>query len=223
MQRIDLFSIPVWRQRLPEFEPHAARVTDWVRRRWAAGDFKRHEHGYGYQTPSTLFDPESLAALPELAILKRAFGDTVLEILRQRVNHSVHLLPEIYAYMAWVLVQTSEDWVSGTWHDHAPALISACYYLQVPENLTGNEGALAFQRPAPADALVPQIEYVKPATGDFILFPSALTHRPQPCPQAAGLRITLAMDAYVHWRHWAEEGKLRIHPERYKRLLLDSL
>jgi len=222
VQRLDLFSTPVWRSRLPEFEPHAEAMRQWILGEWNRGSFKRGAHGYGYQTPPTLFSPAMLARQPALNVLKQAFGRRVLEILGQRTNHYVHLCPEVHAYMAWVLVQTNEKWVNGTWHDHAPALISGCYYLQIPETDGELEGALAFMRPAQADGFVRQIQSVIPAQGDFILFPSSLTHRPQPTPTARGLRISINMDAYVRWSHWDEEGR-DVDQAEYRRRRIESL
>ena len=223
LDRQELFSVPIWRSSLPEMAPHADGLREWVMNDWRAGHYQRHANGYGYQTKPVLFDAEMLAAQPSLAVLKQAFIERVKAILRQRTNHTTHLLAEPYAVMAWALLQTNEDWVSGTWHDHHPAMLSACYYLQMPETRKESEGALAFHRPGSVDPFVEHVQYVKPQQGDFILFPSYLIHRPQPCPSAAGIRISINMDAYVHWRHWAEEGKPPIHPERYGMMVKDSL
>lgn len=222
LERIDLFSVPVWRSRLPEFEPHAEAMRTWITTQWKQGAFQRHANGYGYQTKPIVFAPMMLERQPPLKVLRDAFARRVVEILRQRTNHFVHLRPEPYAFMAWVLIQTGEEWVNGTWHDHAPALISGCYYLQVPEVEGELEGTLAFMRPAPADGFVRQVQYVKPTEGDFILFPSALTHRPQPTPSATDIRISINMDAYVHWGHWDEVGKT-IDQQAYREQLLASL
>lgn len=218
-----LFSVPIWRSSLPEMAEHEAGLREWILRDWREGRFQRHANGYGYQTTPILYEDSMLAAHPELRILKQAFKARVEKILRQRTNHTTYLLAEPYAFMAWILIQTNEEWVNGTWHDHFPATISGCYYLQMPETRNEAEGALAFHRPGAPDSFVEQVQYVKPRQGDFILFPSQLVHRPQPCPSAQGIRISINMDAFVHWRHWQEEGKPRIHPERYGMLVQQSL
>lgn len=223
IDRIELFSVPIWRSRIPEMQPFAEPLREQLLQQWRDGQFQKHQYGYGYQTPSVLFDRDNLVASPAMQTLQQAFLSRVREILRQRVNHTVHLPPDIYASMAWALIQTNEDWVNGSWHDHAPALISGCYYLQQPETANETEGALAFQRPGSVDAFVSQVQFVKPQQGDFILFPSYLSHRPTPCPSAQDLRISINMDAYVHWLHWDEAGKPRIHPDRYRQLREDSL
>ncbi len=223
LQRHNLFSVPVWKSSIPELDQYADGLREQVLDWWEQGQFKRHANGYGYQTPSNLFDEQYLEQLPGLRVLRQAFADRVTEILKQRENHTMHLPPQQHAYMAWVLVQTNEEWVDGSWHDHAPALLSGCYYLQQPETSTEQEGALAFQRPGAVDAFVQQVQYVKPRQGDFILFPSYLSHRPQPCPSAQTLRISINMDAYVHWLHWDEVGKPAIHPDRYRQMLEQSL
>lgn len=222
IERLELFSIPVWRTRLPEMQVHEEGLRKWIHTAWQTGEFRRHAHGYGYQSPPTLFNKTIMARQPALATLKQAFAKRALEVLRQRTNHFVHLPPEAYAFMAWVLVQTGEDWVNNAWHDHAPALISGCYYLQIPETEGELEGALAFMRPGLADGFVRQIQCVAPRQGDFIMFPSALTHRPQPTPTAKGLRISINMDVYVRWEHWEEEGR-SIDQKAYRERVLASL
>lgn len=222
IERLELFSIPVWRTRLPEIEPHAATLRDWIHGAWRQGDFRRNAYGYGYQSPPTLFSKTVVARQPALGLLKQAFATRALEVLKQRTNHYVHLPPQAYAFMAWVLVQTNEDWVNNAWHDHAPALISGCYYLQIPETEGELEGALAFMRPGMADGFVRQIQCVAPREGDFIMFPSSLTHRPQPTPTARGLRISINMDVYVRWEHWEEEGR-NIDQKAYRNRVLASL
>ena len=102
-------------------------------------------------------------------------------------------------------------------------MISACYYLQVPETAAEHEGALAFQRPGSQDMFVEHVQRIKPQEGDFILFPSHILHRPEPCPSAEGLRITLAMDAYVDWVHQRGEGREDIPEDEFQRRLMESL
>lgn len=218
-----LFSVPVWRSRIPSlFTQHARMIKDIVRA-WEAGEYERHRHGYGYQTPATIFYQENMDRFPYFLTLKQAFIHNVEAILKRRVGLSTAMPFRVASVLGWILIQTNEDWVSGTWHDHHPAMISACYYLQVPETESEQEGALAFQRPGSQDVFVEPIQRIKPQAGDFILFPSALWHRPEPCPSATGLRITLAMDAYVEWRHQRTEGTAPIPDDEFQQLLRDSL
>ncbi len=196
-----LFSTPVWQSRVPELFRRHAEMKQAILADWEQGRFERDRHGYGYQSAANLFYPENKARFPYCQVLEQAFRQNVVEILRQRHGLANVLSIRISAVLGWVLVQTNEDWVNGTWHDHYPATISACYYLQVPDTEHEHEGALGFQRGAPQDMFVEQIQRIKPREGDFILFPSSLMHRPEPCPSAQGLRITLAMDAYIDWLH----------------------
>ncbi len=223
IHRAHLFCTPIWQCRLPEFEPHAADIERWILYEWQQGSFEKHAFGYGYQSPPRLFTPEILDNSVGLTVLRDAFRKRVQTILRQRVNQATQLPPENYALQAWILIQTSEDWVSGTWHDHFPATLSGCYYLRVPETSRKEEGALAFQRPGSPDPFTPQMQYIKPETGDLVLFPSSLTHRPQPCPSAKGLRISINMDAYVHWSHWNEDGKPMPSADEWARRVKKSL
>lgn len=218
-----LFSVPIWRSRVPAlFAAHPQMKQD-ILAAWEAGDYEKHRHGYGYQTPATLFFEENIAKFPYLGTLKQAFIQNVESILKQRGGLATAMPFRVSAVLGWILVQTNEEWVSGSWHDHYPAVVSACYYLQVPDTDSEAEGALAFQRPSPQDMFVEHVQRVKPAEGDFILFPSTLYHRPEPCPSAGDLRITLAMDAYVDWIHQRGEGTEAIPEEDFRRQLAESL
>ncbi len=223
LHRENLFCTPIWRTRLPEFEAHAASIESWIMYEWEQGSFSKHGAGYGYQSPPRLFSPEVLDSSEGLKALRDGFRDRVNAILRQRVNQATQLPPENYALQGWILIQTNEEWVSGTWHDHFPSTLSGCYYLRVPETSRKEEGALAFMRPGSPDPFTPQMQYIKPDTGDLIIFPSHLTHRPQPCPSAEGLRISINMDAYVHWHHWNEFGKPIADADDWTRRVKDSL
>jgi hypothetical protein len=218
-----LFSVPIWQSRVPELYGRHAEMKKDIFRAWEAGEYERHRHGYGYQTPATIFFEENMCRFPYFEVLKQAFIQNVEQIVKQRVGLATSMHFSVAATLGWILVQTDEDWVSGAWHDHYPATISACYYLQVPETETEAEGALAFQRPSSQDMFVAQIQRIKPREGDFILFPSSLWHRPEPCPSAEGLRITLAMDAYIEWQHQRAEGKPPVPDEEFRRLVNESL
>jgi hypothetical protein len=218
-----LFSVPVWRSRIPNLYQQHAQIKQDLLNSWEAGEYDRHRHGYGYQTPATIFYEENLQKFPYFNVLKQAFIQNVESILKQRGGLASAVPFEVSAVLGWILIQTNEEWVSGTWHDHYPAVISACYYLQVPETDVDTEGAIAFQRPSPQDMFVEQVQRIKPVEGDFVLFPSSLLHRPEPCPSAGGLRITLAMDAYVDWKHQRREGGGSVTDEEFQRQLAESL
>lgn len=218
-----LFSVPVWRSRVPAlFQLHPEIKRD-ILAAWNAGQFERHRHGYGFQTAATLFYEENLCRFPYFRILKSAFIQNVEQVLRQRGGLSTSVPFRVSAALGWILIQTNEDWVNGTWHDHYPAVISGCYYLQVPATAKDHEGALAFQRPSPQDMFVEHVQRIKPQEGDFILFPSSLQHRPEPCPSAQDLRITLAMDAYVDWMHQRREDGTTVNDDEFQRQLSASL
>jgi hypothetical protein len=223
LRQENIFSVPVWRSRVPELFAQHPQIKQDIRRAWDAGDYDKHRHGYGYQTPATVFYDENVANFPYFGTLKKAFIQNVEKILKQRGGLATSMPFQVSAVLGWILVQTNEEWVSGSWHDHYPAIISGCYYLQVPDTDTEEEGALAFQRPSPQDMFVEHVHRIKPAEGDFILFPSSLWHRPEPCPSAGGLRITLAMDAYVDWLHQRGEGKEVVPDEEFRRKLAKSL
>ncbi len=223
LTQIDLFSTPIWTCRVPEFETVSHRANSTIRHGWKTGVYQKHKYGYGFQSPPTLFEHQHLRQQPEYSILKQAFINGVEKILRQRVGLASALVFDVYAVVAWNLIQTHEEWVQSTWHDHYPATISGVYYLQIPEVDSPDEAALLFKRPSTQDMFVQHVVQIFPKQGDFILFPSNLPHKPAPCPSAKDLRISIAMDAFVHWRMPNEEGKPQIPSAHYMDLLKNSL
>lgn len=218
-----LFTIPIWRSRVPRVYAQHAQMKRDIIGQYQRGDYPRHRHGYGHQSPGTVFYAENIQRFPYFGLLKQAFIRNVEQILRQRTGLAAAMPFEVSAALAWVLVQNNEQWVNGTWHDHYPATISGCYYLQVPDTEDESEGTLAFQRPGAQDMFVEHIERIRPVEGEFILFPSHLWHRPEPCPSARDLRISINMDAYVHWRHAQEEGRPPMDLETFRQALRESL
>lgn len=218
-----LFEVPVWRSRVPQLFARHGEMQDDFLQAFESGKFRRHQHGYGYQTAATLFSPQSIEQYPYFGVLRQAFLQNVMSILKQRGGLARSMPVRVSAVLGWALLQTDEDWVNGTWHDHYPATISGCYYLRMPQTEHQQEGALAFQRPSPQDMFVEQIHYIKPQEGEFILFPSTLWHRPEPCPSADGMRISINMDAYVHWDHLDEEDQQGMSATEFNRRLAGSL
>lgn len=213
--RNDIFGTPTWRVPVPELEPFRESILEQIRLRWEQGDFERHAHGYGYQSRGELYTAAALGEQEYLRILKDRFVATCRGILRQRHGHSKNLPFDIYSVQAWILIQTSEAWVDGPWHNHHPATLSGCYYFQVPQRGAGVEGLLMFQRPEPPNIFCPNMAAVQPAQGHLIVFPSYLMHRPTPCPSAEAWRISINMDAFVHWKKRTEEPLTELAAENY--------
>jgi hypothetical protein len=88
LQRTELFSIPVWHTRLPEMQPYEEQLRQQLLSQWQSGQFQKHQYGYGYQTPSILFDRDNLVASPAMQTLHKAFVLHVREIRRLRMRRS---------------------------------------------------------------------------------------------------------------------------------------
>lgn len=216
MIRSEIFGTPTWRVPVPELEPFRAALLADIRARWEQGDFERHANGYGYQSRGELYTAGALAQLEYLRVLKQRFVATCQEILRLRHGHAKNLPFDIYAVQAWILVQTNESWVDGPWHNHHPATLSGCYYFQVPQRGVGAEGLLMFQRLEPPNIFCPNMAAVQPVQGHLVVFPSYLMHRPTPCPSAETWRISINMDAFVHWKKRIEDPLSELSAENYQ-------
>lgn len=219
----ELFSTPIWRVAAPEIDPHKTRLIESLEQKWADGYFEKHGHGYGYQSKHDLFSPQAMEAEPVLRTIRDKFVWACRHIVSQRHGIAKQMPFDIYAVQGWYLIQTAEEWVDGPWHCHHPAVLSGCYYLQIPNYADPKEGLLMFERSQPpTDIFVSQQAGVSPVEGQFVIFPSYLMHRPAPCPTADKWRITVAMDCYVHW-HKRYAGPVReVGPEQWDSALKES-
>lgn len=200
-----IFGTPTWRYPVPEMLPYHSGIKAELEKLWAAGYFGKHGSGYGYQTKEELFTPRNLENIPWVALLKKRFTAACEEILKTRHGHAKRLPFEIYCIQGWILIQTNENWVEGPWHNHHPATLSGCYYLQVPQTRDPSEGLLMFQRPEPTNIFCENMAAVRPREGHLTIFPSYLMHRPMPTPTAREWRINICMDAFVHWHKRFED------------------
>lgn len=199
IKRADIFAIPTWRTRLPAFEPQIERTVADLMQRWDDGEFGEHKFGYGYQSSTGQFSDENLAKYPYLSGLRDGFVAACDRILKERQTYSARLDYDVSMVRAWFRIQTPEE-TAFPWHHHAPAVLTGCYYLQVPDTPGQDEGKLLIQNPDQADLFMPRMIAVDPTPGDLVIFPSRLMHMPTPCPSAQGMRIGVNMDLFVDWR-----------------------
>ena len=218
-----IFPTPTWRYPVPEMRPFHASIKAELEELWNKGYFQKHGSGYGYQTREELFTPRNIEQIPWVGVLKERFTAACSEILASRHGHSKRLPFEIYCIQGWVLIQTNEGWVEGPWHNHHPATLSGCYYLQVPQTRDPTEGLLMFQRPEPTNIFGENMAAVRPLEGHLTIFPSYLMHRPMPTPTAREWRINICMDAFVHWHKRFEDPLTKLEgPEDYEAALTRS-
>lgn len=217
-----IFPTPTWRYPVPEMRQFHDGIKAELEKLWQQGYFNKHGSGYGYQTREELFTPRNIENIPWIAVLKERFTAACTEILASRHGHSKRLPFEIYCIQGWVLIQTNESWVEGPWHNHHPATLSGCYYLQVPETRDPTEGLLMFQRPEPTNIFGENMAAVRPLEGHLTIFPSYLMHRPMPTPTAREWRINICMDAFVHWHKRFEDPLTKLEGEDYDAALARS-
>lgn len=219
----NLFGTPTWRYPVPEMRPYHDEIKGQLEELWRQGYFNKHNSGYGYQTREELFTEPNLENIPYLRLLKKKFFEACREILSSRHGHSKRMPFDLYAIQGWVLIQTNENWVDGPWHNHHPATLSGCYYLQVPQTRDPAEGLLMFQRPEPSNIFCENMAAVRPIEGQMLIFPSYLMHRPMPTPSAREWRINICMDAFVHWKKRHEDPLTELATaEEYEAAVVDS-
>jgi uncharacterized protein (TIGR02466 family) len=123
----------------------------------------------GWNSESTLFDDERFAPLADAT---RGIVDLIFD----------EMGPPKFPYQleAWANVHDAGGY--NTYHNHSGALLSACYYLNVPQD----SGALVLRDPRPGAMLSPWQGSLRPncgseiaitpATGQLVVFPNWLEH-----------------------------------------------
>ena len=212
-----LFGTPTWRYPVPEMLPFHGEIKKQLEDLWQQGYFAQNKSGYGYQTREELFTPENLENIAYLRIIKEKFFEACRKILSSRHGHAKRMPFDLYAIQGWMMIQTNENWVDGPWHNHHPATLSGCYYLQVPQTRDPTEGLLMFQKSETPSLFSENMAAVKPVAGQMLIFPSYMMHRPMPTPSAREWRINICMDAFVHWKKRHEDPLTELEtPEEYQ-------
>lgn len=210
IKTITAFSTPIFEVPLPAFEPHREEVIKLFSDKIDSGEIKPHQHGYGYQTPTTLFFPSQYPQRYFVEVLGKGFLDACERILYQHA-HVDSGKAGGYAWMntltlGWANIQTGRTWdTDPPWHSHRPATLSGCYYVNVNEK--DDEGRLEFMNPGTDTVFQPQTFSIKPKAGHMVIFPSYLRHRPTRCPSTRRPRIALCIDS-----HWAIQMPHQLPP-----------
>ena len=164
--------------------------------------------------PTLMFEPErkstkgglqsgNLAAHPKgpIATLEHIIGEEVNAYARRRLGRAHHPFlartPSQTCMRMWGVVLKSQG--HQTAHIHSAAWISGCYYIQVPDAISGATngypGWIEFGHPHPmleakADAVITR---VRPQEGLMLLFPSFFYHSTVPFASEEN-RISIAFD-----------------------------
>ncbi len=196
----DFFPIPVFQVPVPEMAPFHKEIIALFDDLLAKGELGPHTNGYGYQTKTNLFDPNSFPQPYFREILLAAFRQACLQILSGTVtdfspdlNHSWFNTFNT----GWGVVQTNETWPTEIpWHTHLPAVLSGCYYISTSPS--SEEGNLQFSNPIMPNMFQPKFAEVAPTEGHMLIFPSFLNHRPSATPSIGKQRrLAICMDG--HW------------------------
>lgn len=100
---------------------------------------------------------------------------TIVSFATDFLSNSLNVLND-FVFHSWVLFADNKD-EKSYYHDHLDIngvrnQWSFCYYIQMPNNLSGDQGKLMFKT---ADGLE---HGTLPEEGDLIIFPGDLLHKP---------------------------------------------
>ncbi|WP_157725078.1 TIGR02466 family protein [Vogesella sp. LIG4] len=185
---MDLFPTRVWSVSLAALNPH---VPQWI----------EHIEDWRRQTPQ----PEGRSNRMGWNSAQSLLQQPVFQPLAQAVQAVMdHIFAEMgppqprYLLNGWANVHDQGGY--NTFHNHAGALLSACYYLKVP----AGSGPIVFRDPRPGALLSPwqgslrpnagsEIAF-QPEAGQLLLFPHWLEHGVE-AHAAADSRISIAINA----------------------------
>lgn len=170
INHMDLFPTRVWVVSLSSLDHH---TPEWVAaveaRRRATPQPAGRSNRMGWNSEQTLFDDPLFAPL---ATAVRSVFDYVF----------AEMGPPAYTYTLQAWANVHDPGGHNAFHNHPGSLLSACYYLQVPQG----SGPLVLRDPRPGATLSPwqgslrpncgsEIS-VAPQAGQLIVFPNWLEH-----------------------------------------------
>lgn len=196
----DIFPIPLFQVPVPEMTKFHTEIINLFTEKLKNGELGPHTNGYGYQTPTNLFDTNVYDQTYFREVLMAAFHHACRRILNGAITDFDAKIRHQWINtfnVGWAVVQTNETWPEeNPWHTHLPAVLSGCYYVQTTDH--PEEGWLQFSNPISPNIFQPKTGEIKPEVGTLLIFPSFLSHRPAPTPSTGNkVRLSLCMDG--HW------------------------
>lgn len=190
VSHLDVFPTRIWSFDLAELAPQFPRWRDAVDRMRAASPVSAgRSNRMGWNSDKTVFQQ------PEFASLSAAVQLAFTYALRQ-----VTLAGDFPIQLeAWINMHERGGYNAA--HVHQGALLSASFYLTVPEG----SGSLVFRDPRPGAALSPfrgegannsRVVSVKPYPGLLVVFPNWLEHEVAP-HEADEPRVSIAVNAML--------------------------
>lgn len=185
---LDLFITRIWHFDLSDLEPHRGEwLSQIMERRELEEAGKGRSTRHGWSGPKTLFQDPLFASLLSSVhqVVRKAFTDMA-------VPGGLS-----YGLEAWANVH--ENGGFNRTHTHREALLSGCYYVDVPPGA----GSIVFKdpRPGPQHARslgkgVNSLSEVslQPKTGALLLFPNWLEHSVEP-NESEQARVSIAFNA----------------------------
>ena len=197
LRTVELARICVWTADLPQLHAdHDALAAD-IDALLERGE--RNRAAYGEQTATILHELEAPHWRRFFAQMRRVVSEIVVAAPGTLDQGTVHLR----AWASRLGAEGAEDDMRQlrlrALHNHAPAFLSAVYFLRLPPGLSEGEGGTFFVNPFahPLASPHPGI-VVAPAEGRVVAFPSGLMHGPLLLDPArlARPRTVIAVDAH---------------------------
>ena len=130
--------------------------------------------------------------------------DNINSYLKNFIYESSSRQVENFYSSTWIYKSTSSN-KEAAFHDHQnfspyelsqPTSYTWVYYLQMPDNLEGDQGKILFSRDKNESTALK----ILPQDGDIIIFPSDLPHKPLLNPHSTKNRLVVAGNIAVNFK-----------------------
>ena len=173
----EMFPTPLLRFEIADADKlNQALLKEIARRRAADGGLTKSNRK-GWHSGNDLFERKEPAHTALAQMLLRMIAQSALRVAPDADFTNIELVAE-----GWINVNPTGGYNAP--HDHVGAFWSGCYYVQVPDDIEGQGGAIEFlspHKPLPGSGLInapitADKLCVRPKPGTVLIFPASMVH-----------------------------------------------
>jgi len=192
----EMFPTPLLRFEIVDaVKLNKALLKEIAKRRVADGGIKKSNRK-GWHSINDLFERKEPAQASLAQQLLRMLAQSTMQIAPEADFTDIELVAE-----GWVNVNPRGGYNAP--HDHVGAFWSGCYYVQVPDDVEGQGGAIEFlspHKPLPGRSLIKapitaDKMCVRPKPGTVLIFPASMVHWVHPNDSDQD-RVTIAFNGH---------------------------
>jgi uncharacterized protein (TIGR02466 family) len=192
----EMFPTPLLRFEITDADKlNEALLKEIAKRRAAHGGVIKSNRK-GWHSTNDLFERKEPAQAALAQMLLRMIAQSALRVAPEADFANIELVAE-----GWINVNPAGGYNAP--HDHVGAFWSGCYYVQVPDEIEGQGGAIEFlspHKPLPGRGLInapitSDKLCVRPKPGTVLIFPASMVHWVHPNDSDQD-RVTIAFNGH---------------------------